>query len=231
MPRRSCLCSAPQGENRPIRHAFEYAEPHVARARRPPHYLPARGIALGYGPVLESTAAMSRRRAARSGCCLNSSRLSLSRSSPDIEPMSSRSSGGGTCSMVSFGRPRTGDLQASAARFARLGAAAEAPRAGVTCSRGCTPRRPSSCSRARTTSSRPARRRRAPDRAARRERCRPSKRASATPRTNAPSCGSESASRSTPAVFVSRPGRCNQRRRISAARGSETARSRKPASI
>jgi hypothetical protein len=45
------------------------------------------------------------------------------------------------------------------------------------------------------------------------------------------SCSSDSASRSTHPLFASRPGRCNHRRRISAARGSETARSRKPRSI
>ena len=51
------------------------------------------------------------------------------------------------------------------------------------------------------------------------------------PAYKASSCASERASRSTPAVFVSRRGRSNHPRRISAARGSDMARSRKPASI
>ena len=52
--------------------------------------------------------------------------------------------------------------------------------------RGGTRRRPSSCSRARTTSSRPARRRRARARPARRGRCRQSRRALPSPRAAAP---------------------------------------------
>jgi hypothetical protein len=43
------------------------------------------------------------------------------------------------------------------------------------------------------------------------------------------SCASDIDSRSTPPTRSSARGRCNQRSRISAARGSETARSRKPA--